>query len=162
MSYKNIDKVVTSCNSEKRYNPVVYTQFLGLWHNRVYREIIGETKEFLGVREMKTVFSYAKPYKWPIVIALCLMLIELSVELIQPLIIAKIIDDGILAGDVSVVWTWGSGMMALAFLAFFSGVINSYFAAHAAQSFAFDLRRHYFGKYKLFQWRHFFGFQRRD
>ena len=46
---------------------------------------------------MKTVFSYAKPYKWPIVIALFLMLLELSVELIQPLLIAKIIDDGIMA-----------------------------------------------------------------
>ena len=45
---------------------------------------------------MKTVFSYVKPYKWPIAIALFLMLIELSVELIQPLIIAKIIDDGIM------------------------------------------------------------------
>ena len=31
---------------------------------------------------MKTVYSYAKPYKWPIIIALGLMLLELSVELI--------------------------------------------------------------------------------
>ncbi|MET1014320.1 MAG: ABC transporter ATP-binding protein [Paenisporosarcina sp.] len=89
---------------------------------------------------MKTVFSYVKPYKWPIVIALFLMLTELAVELVQPLLIAKIIDDGILKQDQSVIWTWGSVMMGMAILAFLSGATNSYFASHAAQSFAFDLR----------------------
>lgn len=107
---------------------------------------------------MKTVFSYAKPYKWPIFIALCLMLLELSVELIQPLLIAKIIDDGILAEDVSVIWTWGSVMMGLAFVAFFSGVINSYFAAHAAQGFAFDLRQALFRQVQAFSMATFLRF----
>lgn len=108
--------------------------------------------------QMKTVFSYAKPYKWPIFIALSLMLIELSVELIQPLLIAKIIDDGILAGDQQVIWTWGSGMMALAFIAFFSGAINSYFAAHAAQGFAYDLRQALFRQVQAFSMATFLRF----
>ena len=107
---------------------------------------------------MRTVFSHAKPYKWPIAIALCLMLLELSVELIQPLLIAKIIDDGIIAGDVNVVWTFGGGMMALAFVAFFSGIINSYFSAHAAQSFAFDLRNALFRQVQAFSMATFLRF----
>lgn len=107
---------------------------------------------------MKTVFSYAKPYKWPILIALFLMLTELTVELIQPLLIAKIIDDGILAEDVSVIWTWGSVMMGMAFIAFFSGAINSYFAAHAAQSFAFDLRQALFRQVQSFSMATFLRF----
>ncbi|WOV87902.1 ABC transporter ATP-binding protein [Sporosarcina oncorhynchi] len=107
---------------------------------------------------MKTVFSYAKPYKWPIIIAIILMLTELSVELIQPLLIAKIIDDGILSGDVNVIWTWGSVMMGLAFVALFSGVINSYFAAHAAQSFAFDLRQALFRQVQAFSMATFLRF----
>ena len=107
---------------------------------------------------MKTVFSYAKPYKWPIFIALFLMLTELSVELVQPLLIKKIIDDGILAEDVSVVWTWGSVMMGMAFIAFFSGAINSYFAAHAAQSFAFDLRQALFRQVQSFSMATFLRF----
>ena len=107
---------------------------------------------------MKTVFSYAKPYKWPIFIALFLMLTELSVELIQPLLIAKIIDDGIMAEDVGVIWTWGSVMMGLAFIAFFSGVINSYFAAHAAQGFAFDLRQALFRQVQSFSMATFLRF----
>ncbi|MCG7343563.1 ABC transporter ATP-binding protein/permease [Sporosarcina sp. ACRSL] len=107
---------------------------------------------------MKTVFSYAKPYKWPILIALFLMLTELAVELIQPLLIAKIIDDGILAEDVSVVWTWGGVMMALAMIAFLSGAINSFFAAHAAQSFAFDLRQALFRQVQSFSMATFLRF----
>ena len=87
-----------------------------------------------------------------------LMLLELSVELIQPLLIAKIIDDGIIAGNVSVIWTLGEVMMALAFVAFFSGVINSYFAAHAAQSFAFDLRKALFRQVQAFSMATFLRF----
>lgn len=107
---------------------------------------------------MRTVFTYAKPYKWPIIIAIALMLLELSVELIQPLLIAKIIDDGIIARDTNVVWLWGSGMMGLAFVAFFSGVINSYFAAYAAQSFAFDLRKALFRRVQAFSMATFIRF----
>lgn len=99
---------------------------------------------------MKTVFSYVKPYKWPVVVALFLMLTELAVELVQPLLIAKIIDDGILKQDQSVIWVWGSVMMGMAFLAFLSGATNSYFASHAAQSFAFDLRSALFKQVQQF------------
>lgn len=99
---------------------------------------------------MKTVFSYAKPYKWPIAIALILMILELGVELVQPLLVAKIIDDGIIAKDVTVIWTWGSIMMTLTLLSFFSGVTNSYFAAHAATGFAHDLRKALFHQVQSF------------
>lgn len=92
------------------------------------------------------------------IIAFSLMLIELSVELIQPLFIAKIIDDGIVARDTNVIIIWGAGMMGLAFAAFFSGAINSYFAAHAAQSFAFDLRKALFKQVQNFSMATFLRF----
>jgi ATP-binding cassette subfamily B protein len=107
-------------------------------------------EEVSGGRHVRTVFSYVKPYKWPIAIALVLMLIELSVELIQPLIIAKIIDDGIMKEDVSVIWTWGGVMMLMAILAFLSGATNSFFASHASQSFGFDIRTALFKQVQQF------------
>ena len=107
---------------------------------------------------MKTVFAYAKPYKWPAIIALLLMLLELSVELIQPLLIQKVIDDGILAGDETVILKWGSAMMALAFVALFSGVINSYFAAHVAQGYGYDLRQALFRQVQAFSMATFLRF----
>lgn len=78
------------------------------------------------------------------------MLTELAVELVQPLLIAKIIDDGILQRDQSVIWLWGGVMMLMALLAFLSGATNSYFASHAAQSFAFDLRSALFKQVQKF------------
>jgi ATP-binding cassette subfamily B protein len=54
---------------------------------------------------MLKVLACLKPYRWPAVIAILLMLVELSVELIQPLLMAKIIDDGILAEDLSARFT---------------------------------------------------------
>ncbi|WP_422124088.1 ABC transporter ATP-binding protein [Planococcus sp. X10-3] len=99
---------------------------------------------------MKTVFSYAKPYTFYIVIALVLMLLELFVELIQPLVIAGIIDDGIVAGDRDVIIQLGMLLMGLSLVAFASGVANSYFAAHVSQSFSFDLRKSVYGKIQSF------------
>ncbi|ANU22323.1 ABC transporter ATP-binding protein [Planococcus donghaensis] len=99
---------------------------------------------------MKTVFSYAKPYKFYIVIALILMLLELTVELMQPLVIANIIDKGIVAKDQDVIIQLGIVLMALSVIAFVSGIVNSYFAAHASQSFSFDLRQAVYGKIQSF------------
>ncbi|MGH2316832.1 ABC transporter ATP-binding protein [Planococcus sp. SE5232] len=99
---------------------------------------------------MKTVFSYAKPYKFYIVIALILMLLELTVELMQPLVIASIIDEGIVARDQDVIIQLGIVLMALSVIAFVSGIVNSYFAAHASQSFSFDLRQAVYGRIQSF------------
>lgn len=99
---------------------------------------------------MKVIFSYVKPYKWTAVFALCLMLMELFVELIQPLIMAKIIDDGVRAQNQQMIIQWGAVLLILSFIAFLAGVINSYFSSHTAQSFAFDLRNALFEKIQSF------------
>lgn len=90
---------------------------------------------------MKTVFSYTKPYSFLIGVALFLMLLELVVELLQPLVIASIIDDGIVAGDQDTIIRLGLVLMGLSLIGFLSGVANSYFASHASHSFSFDVRR---------------------
>jgi len=99
---------------------------------------------------MKEIFSYVKPYKWTASIALCLMLLELFVELVQPLIMAKIIDDGVRAQNQGMILQWGAILLALSFVAFFAGVINSYFSSHTAQSFSYDLRNAMFEKIQAY------------
>lgn len=105
---------------------------------------------FRRIFKLKTVFSYAKPYKFLIVIALTLMLMELAVELIQPLIIAQIIDDGIIAGDMDAIVRLGLILLGLSLVAFIGGIGNSYFASHIAQSFSFDLRSKLYGRIQSF------------
>lgn len=94
--------------------------------------------------------SFLKPYRFPMSIALLLMLIELAVELIHPLLMAKIIDEGILKEDLSVVMQWGGIMVGISLLAFASGMVNSFYAAHVSQSFGFDIRKQIFIKVQSF------------
>ncbi len=103
-----------------------------------------------GVRELKEIFSYVKPYKWTAIFALCLMLLELFVELVQPLIMAKIIDEGVRAQNHDMIWQWGAVLLMLSFIAFLAGIVNSYYSSHTAQSFAFDLRNAMFEKIQSF------------
>ncbi|MEK5230547.1 ABC transporter ATP-binding protein [Lysinibacillus sp. FSL K6-0232] len=99
---------------------------------------------------MKEIFSYVKPYKWTAIFALCLMLVELFVELVQPLIMAKIIDEGVRAQNQGMIVQWGAALLALSLLAFMAGIINSYFSSHTAQSFSYDLRNAMFDKIQSF------------
>lgn len=89
---------------------------------------------------MGLIISFLKKYKVAAIAALLMMFLELAVELSQPLLISKIIDHGIREQNSSVVWLWGSILIGSAVVAFFAGVLSSFFAAHASQSFAFDLR----------------------
>jgi len=99
---------------------------------------------------VKEVFSYVRPYKWTAIFALCLMLLELFVELVQPLIMAKIIDEGVRAQNQGMILQWGAVLLALSIVAFIAGVINSYFSSHTAQSFSYDLRNAMFDKIQSF------------
>ncbi|MFC4354042.1 ABC transporter ATP-binding protein [Chryseomicrobium palamuruense] len=99
---------------------------------------------------MKTILSYLKPYKWLVVLALFLMLLELAVELVQPLLIAKIIDDGILANNPQVIIELGIWMVAISFLAFFGALTNTVIASHIVQSYGYDIRMALFRKVQDF------------
>ncbi|RWZ58775.1 ABC transporter ATP-binding protein [Halobacillus fulvus] len=107
---------------------------------------------------MRTIFSYTIPYKFSAFVALALMVIELIVELVQPLIMAKIIDEGILRDDFGVVSTWGGVLIGLSLLAFAAGITNSFFAARLSQGVGYDLRRDLFKKVQSFANKNFQSF----
>ncbi|GER73937.1 hypothetical protein BpPP18_20040 [Weizmannia acidilactici] len=85
---------------------------------------------------MDRALSYIKPYRKQIAVAFFFMLVELSVELLQPLFISKIIDHGIVARNMGAVIKWGAVMIALALLAFLSGISNSFFSSYVSQYYA--------------------------
>lgn len=104
------------------------------------------------------VLAYLKPYtKW-MILAWGLMLIELAIELWHPLLMAKIIDDGILQHDFSVVWKWGSIMMSTSLIAFMAGIANSFVAAYVGQNYGFALRNRLFEKVQSFSFSNFHQF----
>lgn len=101
---------------------------------------------------MGIVFSFLKRYRVAAAAALVMMLIELSVELVQPLLISKIIDDGIQHKDMSVVWTWGGVLTFSALIAFGAGIASSFFAAHASQGIGYDMRSRLYDKVQSFSY----------
>ncbi|RIW33315.1 ABC transporter ATP-binding protein [Bacillus salacetis] len=107
---------------------------------------------------MKNMFSFLKKYRWAMGIAWTLMLIELAVELLLPLFMAKVIDEGILQEDMQAVWYWGGIMSALALAAFAAGVTNSFFAAHASQGAGYDIRKSLYEKIQNFSFANFSRF----
>ncbi|SDJ34019.1 ABC transporter ATP-binding protein [Salimicrobium halophilum] len=99
---------------------------------------------------MKLLLRYVSNYKQAAIFAILLMLIELVVELFQPLIMGKIIDEGILQEDYQTVIVWGGVLVLLSLAAFAAGITNSFFAAKASQGTGHDLRRDVFGKVQKF------------
>nr|WP_246483272.1 ABC transporter ATP-binding protein [Alkalicoccobacillus gibsonii] len=86
------------------------------------------------------IFVFLKKYKAMVGISIVLVLMELSVELFHPYLLARMIDDGVMQGDMETVVFWGIIMMGLTLLAFGAGVLNSFFATHAGQSTGYDIR----------------------
>ncbi|MFT7822916.1 ABC transporter ATP-binding protein [Bacillus siamensis] len=107
---------------------------------------------------MSKALSYVKPYSLLAGIALFFMLIELAVELIQPLLIGKIIDEGILKQELGTVWLWGGVMIGLTVVSFASGILNSFYSAHISQSYAYDTRKGLFQKIQSFSYSTFAQF----
>ena len=99
---------------------------------------------------MKRILSFLKPYKLPITIAYSLTFIELVTELLLPFFLGKMINEGVQGQDLNNIIMWGSIMIGLAFLAFIAGIINSFYASHTSNSFAYDLREELFRKIQSF------------
>lgn len=107
---------------------------------------------------MKRIFSFLGPYRVAVYVALFLTIVELTVELLQPLLMSKIIDDGIMQNDLSVVMLWGGVMIGFSLIAFAAGITNSFYAAHASQHTGFDLRSKLFEKVQSFAFSNFSQF----
>lgn len=101
---------------------------------------------------MTVIFGFLKKYRVAAISAIAMLFIELAVELIQPLLIARIIDDGIREGNVAVAWLWGGVLTGSALLAFLGGIGSSFFAAHVSQGVGYDLRDKLYEKVQSFSY----------
>src|SRR5690625_3404329 len=84
------------------------------------------------------------------VIAYSCMLVELIVDLLLPLFLGKMINDGVVNQDINNIVMWGGIMIGLAFTAFIVGIFNSFFASHVSFGFAYDIREKLFNKIQQF------------
>src|SRR5699024_10896473 len=104
----------------------------------------------LGDSNLKEVFSFLKPYKLPITIAYLLTFIELGIELLLPLFLGKMINVGVVNQDINNIIMWGSIMIGMAFFAFISGILNSFYASHTSNILGLDIRYTLYEKIESF------------
>ena len=94
---------------------------------------------------MRTLFPYLKPFRKECIISPLFKLLEALLELFVPLIMAAIIDKGILAGNTGYVLKMGLGLVGLGVLGLSCSVTAQFFAAKAAVGFTAKVKEVLFG-----------------
>ncbi len=94
--------------------------------------------------------KFLKPYwRWA-ALAPLLMLLEVTMDLMQPRMIERIVDEGIARLDMTLVIQTGLLMMGLALIGAVGGITNGVCAVRAVQAFGADLREELFRKVQTF------------
>ena len=94
---------------------------------------------------MRTLLPYLKPFRKECIISPLFKLLEALLELFVPLIMAAIIDKGILAGNIPYVLKMGLGLVGLGLLGLSCSVTAQFFAAKAAVGFTAKVKEVLFG-----------------
>ena len=94
--------------------------------------------------------NFLKPYWRWVMIAPFLMAIEVAMDLMQPRMVERIVDEGIAHLDLNLVLHTGLLMFGLAVIGALGGISNSFFAELTVQAFGADLREALFRKVQTF------------
>jgi ATP-binding cassette subfamily B multidrug efflux pump len=96
---------------------------------------------------LKLIGRHLKGAAWAFaLLAPLAMVLEVAMDLVQPTLMAHIIDQGVAHHDASVLWTTGFQMVAAALVGCVGGSLCSLFAARAAVSMGARLREGLFAK----------------
>jgi ATP-binding cassette subfamily B protein len=109
----------------------------------VYRNLRSD-REVLDRRltrgTVRRVLAFAGPHKPLIATFLALMVVDAGLVVITPLLTKWVVDDGILRGDLSLVWWLAGAMAAVALVDAGLGVGSGYLSARIGEGLIFDLR----------------------
>ena len=78
------------------------------------------------------------------------MIGEVIMEMIIPKLMATIVDDGVTAGNMDVIYSVGAKMLVAALIGLLVGILGAMFGSHAATGFARNLRRGMFRNIQTF------------
>ncbi|MGN1327873.1 MAG: ABC transporter ATP-binding protein [Clostridia bacterium] len=95
---------------------------------------------------IKKLAKSIREYKKATILTPICMILEVSMEIVIPFLLANLIDDGIMQNNISVIIKIGVTLLAAAFLALFFGVQSGKNAAIASSGFAKNLRQDMYEK----------------
>ena len=102
------------------------------------------------MQDLKHVFSYLKPYRRDLFLAVGLVFVECIFEMVIPMLMSDLVDQGVPSHDMQVIMLQGSKMILCAVLALITGLLYARFAARAANGFAAALREAEYRKLQQF------------
>ena len=100
--------------------------------------------------EIRLLLSYVGPYRRDAALGALFVALETSLELLIPMLMASIIDEGIASGDVAVIMRQGAIMLALALLSLVLGLGYARFASRLATGLGARLRQAEYEKIQAF------------
>ncbi len=102
------------------------------------------------MRDLKRLLSYLGPYRKDMIIGAALIVVETFFELLIPVLMADLIDVGVVNHDVSYIWQKGIQMGICALLSLITGLLYSRFAAKAAYGWGAEIRQAQYEKVQDF------------
>ena len=99
---------------------------------------------------IKTLAAQIKEFKKASVLTPVFMILEVVFEMLIPLMMASIIDDGVEAGDMRHIYLVGIFMVGAALCGLFCGIMGGKFGARASTGFARNLRKAMFDNIQTF------------
>lgn len=99
---------------------------------------------------MKHYWTILKKYKTRLLISPFLVFIFVVSETILPMLMAQIVDDGVMSKNISVVMEIGLYMVVISFVGFGVNMLNIYLSSKVSTAFAADLRAKMFSKIQAF------------
>lgn len=99
---------------------------------------------------LKTLARSLREHKRGSVITIILSILEAAFEILIPLCMAKVIDDGIDVGNMSAVWKYGIFLLIFAFFQLVTGVLSAHIAARTSVGFSANLRQDMYDNVQTF------------
>ena len=99
---------------------------------------------------IKRLMKSIREYKTPSLLAPFFVALEVVLEVIIPLLMANLIDDGIYQGEMRLVYKIGIELIICAILSLIFGMLSGMFAAKASSGFAKNLRQDLYYKVQTF------------
>ena len=99
---------------------------------------------------IKTLSRCVREYKWPAILAPVCMVGEVYMETKIPLVLAKVVDEGVSVGNMGAVVSNGGLLVLYALISLIFGIASAVMASYAATGFARNLRRDMYYKVQDF------------
>ncbi len=95
---------------------------------------------------MKKYWDILKKYKWSLLLSPVFVFIYAICESLQPMLMAKVIDSGVMTKDLNTIYTIGGYMLVVSLIGLTASIINIYISSKTSIGFGTDLRTMLFDK----------------